>query len=276
MSKTRASKSPWFVLSLLACLALVPAAGLSQDWAGLSQQLKERCAKYHAEVKDLSLVMEMKGSTPQGEVTTAMKVFQKGEKSRAELKMQGMPGGGELPPAMADMKIIVIRDGTKTWMISPMTGRMEIPEEQAKQYKNQWHCEDYIPAEADLAGSETVSGRDCYVLVVKDVSSLYARLWIDKQALHPVKTEMKPQDGKTMTVLFSDYKALAGDWRFPYKTEMYQDKTLVSTMVVQSVEVNKGVSDELFDPDKVAVPDRNMMDMMKKTKGEDHPKEQQE
>jgi outer membrane lipoprotein-sorting protein len=276
MSKTGMSKSPWIVLLLLACLVLVPAAGFSEDWAGLSKQLGERCAKFHADVKDLSLVMEMKATTPQGEVATAMTVFQKGEKSRAEIKMQGMPGGAEMPPAMADMTILVIRDGKKTWMISPMTGKMEVPEEQAKQYKNQWYCDDYIPAEADLAGSETVSGRDCFVVVVKDPSSLYAKLWIDKKGLDPVKTEMKPLEGKTMTALFSDYKTLSGDWQFPYKTEMFQDKTLVSTMIVKSVEVNKGVSDDLFDAEKVKTPERNMMDMMKKTKGEDHPKEKQE
>jgi len=232
--------------------------------------------KFNAEVKDLSLVMEMTAQTPKGEVTTQMTVITKGAKSRAEIEMKSMPGGAEMPPAMAGMKTIVIRDGKATWMINPMTGKMQLPEEEAKQYQSQWYCDEYIPKDAEIAGSETISGRDCHVLVVKDDASLYSKLWIDKKTLDPVKTETKPDDGKTMIALFSDYKKLSGDWQFPYKTEMYQDKTLVSTMTVKSAEINKGVSDDVFNADKVEVKGPNMMDMMKKMKEQKEGEEKQE
>jgi len=84
-----------------------------------------------------------------------------------------------------------------------------------------------------------------------------------------VKIEAKPQDGKISTALFSDFKKLTGDWQFPYKTEMYQDKTLLSTMIVKSVAVNKGLSDDLFNPDKADAKGPSMMDMMKTQKKEE-------
>lgn len=267
MRKLRVSNSPWVVISLLACLVLVPAATFSQDWAGLSKQLRERCTKYHGDIKDLKFAADMKASTPQGDMTTGMTIFQKGEKARVEMQMQGMPGGGEMPPGMADMKIIVIRDGKSTWMISPMTGKMELPAGEAEKYQSQWNCDDYIPKDAEIGGSETVAGRDCFVLIVKDADSAYSKLWIDKETLDLMKSEMKPQDGKSMTGIFAEYKKISGDWKFPYRIEMYQDQKPISTMTVKSVEINKGLSDDLFNAEKVDVKDpRNMNEMMKKMK----------
>ena len=56
----------------------------------------------------------------------------------------------------------------------------------------------------------------------------------------------------------------------PFRTEMYSGKDLISTVVVKSVEVNKGLADDLFDPDKIkasAGPDmKGMMEQMKKMK----------
>ena len=269
MSRSRLLNPAWITLLLCACIVLVPAAGFSEDWAGLSKQLKDRCAEFNQDVKDLSLSMEMTTPSSKGDVTTQMAVFKHGEKYRAELQMQEMPGGGEMPPGMAGMTIIVINDGKSTWTINSMTGKMQLPEEEAEKYQGQWDCEDFIPQEAEIAGSETVSGRDCHVLVVKDETSPYAKLWIDKKTLDSVKIEAKPQDGKISTALFSDFKKLDGDWQFPYKTQMYQDKTLLSTMIVKSVAVNKGLSDDLFNPDKADAKGPSMTDMMKTQKKEE-------
>ncbi len=263
MRKKRVSNSLWIVLSLLACLVLVPVASFSEDWAGLSKQLHERCVKYNADVKDISIVMEMRAMSPEGDVVTAISAVQKGKKSRAEIQMQG-PGGADMPPGMADIKMTVIHDGKKTWMISPMMGKMEVPEEEAAKYQHQWSCDEYLPAEAEVAGSETVAGRECLVVVVKDKTLPYTKLWIDKKTLDPVKTEMKSEDGKTLSAIFSEYKKLTGEWNYPYKTEMFQDETLISTMIAKSVGVNTGVSDDLFNAEKLEAKGPDMNEMMKK------------
>ena len=50
----------------------------------------------------------------------------------------------------------------------------------------------------------------------------------------------------------------------PYKTQVFLDSRLISTTVVKSLEMNKGLSDDLFDPDKVEVKGFDMQEMMKK------------
>jgi len=52
-------------------------------------------------------------------------------------------------------------------------------------------------------------------------------------------------------------------WEMPYKMEIYIDDQLQSTMETKSVEINKGLSDDLFDPDKVEIRG-NMEEMMRK------------
>ena len=44
---------------------------------------------------------------------------------------------------------------------------------------------------------------------------------------------------------------------------MYDGGALAATMNVVTLDVNKGVSDELFDPDKVNIPSISIEDLMK-------------
>jgi hypothetical protein len=44
---------------------------------------------------------------------------------------------------------------------------------------------------------------------------------------------------------------------------MYSGNDLISTVVVKSIEVNKGLSDDLFNPDKVEAPGGSMEGVLK-------------
>lgn len=276
MKKLRTLNPVFVVLPLLACFILVPAAGYSQDWAGLSKQLRDRCAKFNQGVKDMTMTMEMTNVSSEGSFQTQATLFRKGDRFRAEVKMPKMPGGGDMPPEFAEMTTLVIDDGKGVWMINPMTGKIEVPSNETSKYRGQWDCGDYVPEKAEITGGETVSGRDCHVVVVKDATSSYARLWIDKKTLDLMKLEGKPQDGETTVTLFSDFKKVAGDWQVPHKTELYQKDKVVSTIIITSMEANKGLSDDLFDADKAQVKGPNMMDMMKKMKDQQKEEDKQE
>jgi len=54
-------------------------------------------------------------------------------------------------------------------------------------------------------------------------------------------------------VLFSDFREVADDIALPYKTEVYSDSDLISAVVITAVEINRGLADDLFDPDRVAM-----------------------
>lgn len=48
----------------------------------------------------------------------------------------------------------------------------------------------------------------------------------------------------------------------PYKTEMFLDEVQTTTVLTKFLEINKGLSDDLFDADKVEVSGPNIQEMM--------------
>jgi outer membrane lipoprotein-sorting protein len=255
------------VLALLACLAILPANGFAETWEGLSKRMIESCAKYTQGLRDLKWTIEMEVPSSEGLFKTTSVLYRKGDKSRVEVSMEGMEDAG-MPAGIASMKTIVISDGTNAWIVNPMMGKSQIPAEEGAKYRGQWACGDYLPVAAEIIGSEKAGGRDCYVLSVLDASSDYAKLWIDQKSFLLMKMEGKPQEGTASVIILSDYRKVSGDFEMPFRTEMYSGKDIISIAVVKSVEVNKGLSDDLFDPDKVKAsgPDmKGVMDQIKKT-----------
>ena len=113
-------------------------------------------------------------------------------------------------------------------------------------------------------GSEKVNGRDCFVVEVEEKEEFpFTRLWLDKKNLTMVKGESQASTGGKAVVLYSDFRKIKGDWEMAYKTQFFEDSRLVYTSVVKSLEINKGLSDDLFDPDKVEVKGPDMEEMMK-------------
>ena len=264
MRKSRSMKPAWILIWVFACFVLVPAVSSSADWAGVSKKLTDRCANYEKEIKDMTADMEMTTSTPDGAMTIGMKTYLKGEHFRGDIVMKEIPDAEGMSAGMVGMTMVVVGDGKQYWMISSMMGKQLVPEEEAQKYGTPWRCGEFIPGDGEIVGSETISGRDCHVVLVKDSTSEQAKLWLDKETLEPLKAEAKAQDEKHTIMLFQDYRKVVGDLRYPYKTEMYQEDKLVSTIIVKSVVMNKGLSDALFDPDKVEVKGPSMEDMMKK------------
>ncbi len=256
-------------LVLLVCLAILPAIGSAETWESLSKRMVESCAKYKQGLKDITWTMEMEVPSSGGSLKTTSTLYSKGERFRIEVTMEGVEEVG-IPAEMAGMKTIVVGDDKNAWIVNPVMGKSKIPVDEGAKYRGQWSCGDYIPVAAEIIGSEKVGGRDCYVLSVLDSSSDFAKLWIDQKSLLLAKMEGKPQEGVGSVIVLSDYRKVSGDFEMPFKTEMYSGKDLISTAVVKSVAVNKGISDDIFDPDKIpasAGPDmKDMMDQMKKMK----------
>jgi len=265
MKRSLALKPAVLVLSLFVCLFFGPIASHAEDWASLSKTLTDRCAKFDQSVKDISLTMEMTNSSSEGKLTTESVLYHKGDRFRAEVSMEGIEGA-DVPAELMHMKTVVIGDGKNIWMINPVMGKTQIPASTGNRYRGQWDCGDYLPGKAEVIGSETIGGHDCFIIAVKDEDSNYSKLWIDKKSSSLIKFEGKPQEGETTVALFSDFRKVAGDWELPYKTEIYSGKALASTIIMKSVEVNKGISDDLFNPDKVQSKGPGMMEMLKKMK----------
>ncbi|PJA61988.1 MAG: hypothetical protein CO162_03450, partial [bacterium (Candidatus Ratteibacteria) CG_4_9_14_3_um_filter_41_21] len=60
------------------------------------------------------------------------------------------------------------------------------------------------------------------------------------------------------------FRKIEGGWELPYRIEISMDGSPLYTSFIKSLEINSGLSDDLFDPDKVEVKGPNMQEMMKK------------
>ncbi|HVO76426.1 MAG TPA: outer membrane lipoprotein-sorting protein [Candidatus Bathyarchaeia archaeon] len=235
-------------VSLTLCFALAPAGCSALTWPELSKKMIDDCAKYERGIKDMTLTMEMSIPSSEGAMTSQSVLYRKGARFRAEVTLEGM-SGSEAPAETTSMKTIVINDGKDVWIIAPMVGKSRVPPEEGNKYRGQWTCSDYIPADAQVIGSEKIDGRSCYVLSVIDSTSDIAKLWIDQKDFLLVKLEGKAREGEAMTARFSDFRTVSGGLVLAHRIEMFSGADLITTTVIKSVEFNTGFSDDLFDPD---------------------------
>lgn len=244
----------------LVSLVLGVSQGLTADWSSILKEARAKYAKFEKEIKDMTIVQETKMTTPQGEMTSGTKILKKGKKFRMETTMQM-----QMPGVHGGMKTITIFDGKDTWMISPMMGKRKLSAEEEKKYQTEKNWWEVISEKAKIVGTEKVGNRDSYVVEFKEGKEFpFTKIWIDKKNLFLAKAESKGPKGKTMLWVFSDFRKIKRDYEMPYKTEMYVGGKLMSTNLVKSIEINKGLSDDLFNPEKVKVKGFSMQEMMKK------------
>ena len=261
------------LIMILVSLALGVSHALAADWPSILKQGKAKYAKFEKEVKDMTIMQETKmviSEKDKKEMTSEMKILRKGEKFRMETKMQ-MP---DMPEAMGEMETVIIYDGEDLWMISSFLGKKKLSDEEAHEYQTERNWWDLISEKAKIVGTEKVDKRECYVVETKEEKEFpFTRIWLDKKSLDLIKGERKQPKEETMLWVHSDFKKVKGDWEMPYKTEIYTGEKLVSTSLVKSLEINKGLSDDLFDPDKVKVKGFDIQEMMKKMMQEEKEEE---
>lgn len=224
-------------------LVLMVGQVLAQDLATILEQAEANYAKFENEVKDMTILQEMKVVTPEGEMVSEIKMLKKGEKFRMETRIQ-MPEAPEMP---AGMETIIIYDGKDTWMISPFLGMKKLSGEEEKQYQKDRNWWKLVSEKAKIVGTEKVGERECYVVEIEQGAEYpFTRLWVDKKNLYLIKGESKGPKKETIIWILSDFKKVKGTWEIPYKTETYADGKLVSTSLVKTLEINQGLSDDLF------------------------------
>ncbi len=265
--KMKRNKVKWSVILLVVSVILFSAIGqaFSQSVSDILRKAESNYKNFNQDFKDMVMVFDAKIFTPEGKMTSEMKLFTKGEKSRSEIVMQ-FPEAAGMPEGMGSMQTIIIFDGQDTWMISSFAGKKKLTTEQAEeqmQYQTGMNWWRSISDKANYIGIERINNRECYVLEIEaGGDSLYSRIWVDKNNLFLVQTEGKNDSGETMRMIFSDFRKIKGNWELPYKTEGFLDEVQMMTILLKSFEINQGLSDDLFDVDKVEVSGPNMQEMM--------------
>jgi outer membrane lipoprotein-sorting protein len=261
------NKVKWSVILLVVSviLFLVVGQGFSQSVSDILREAEINYKNFNQDFKDITMVFDAKIYTPEGEMLTEMELFTKGEKSRSEIVMQ-FPEAAGMPEGMGSMQTIIIFDGQDTWMISSFAGKKKLTTEQAEeqmQYQTGMNWWRSISDKAKYIGIERINNRECYVLEIEaGGDSLYSKIWVDKNNLFLVQTEGKNDSGETMRMIFSDFRKIKDNWELPYKTEGFMDEVQMMTILLKSFEINQGLSDDLFDVDKVEVSGPNIQEMM--------------
>jgi outer membrane lipoprotein-sorting protein len=265
--KMKRNKVKWPVILLAVSIILLSAIGqgFSQSLSDILKEAESNYKNFNQEFKDMAIVFNAKIFTPEGEMTSEMKLFTKGEKSRSETLMQ-FPESAGMPEGMGSMLVVAIFDGQDAWMISPFTGKMKLTDIQAEeqmQYQTGMNWWRFVSDKTKYVGIEKIEGRECYLLELEiERESPYKRMWVDKGRLFLVQAEGDSSDGNKVRTTFSDFRKAKGSWELPYKIGVFINEVQTMTVLTKSIEINQGLSDDLFDVNKVEVSGPNMQEMM--------------
>ncbi len=267
MLKSKVSKCLLIVLCLF-----VTGNVFAITWDELKGKIEAKYGGFSDEIKDVEMVMESetKGMEGMEEVgPSEIKMFMKGEKYRMEMKMN-MPEGSGMPAGMGGMTNIMIFDGKDLWTVNQFTGKQKLPADTDASTRNEFNWWEDMPEKGKVIGSEKVGDRDCYVVESwsKENKEDKIKGWVDKKALLLVQREFQGAKGETFKITNSNFKKVE-KWEMPYTTEVFADGKLISKNTIKTLNINKGLSDDLFDADKVSAGTPGMpgmKDMMKKFK----------
>jgi outer membrane lipoprotein-sorting protein len=261
MLKCKVSKCLLIVLCLF-----VTGNVFALTWDELKVKIEAKYEGFYTEIKDMEMIMESETKGMEDAGPSEVKMFKKGEKYRMETKMN-MPEGSGMP---ADMKSIIIFDGKDLWTINQFTGKQKLPADASAAGKDQMNWWKDMPSKGKIVGSEKIGDKDCYIVETWDEKNKDNKIrgWIDKASLLLIQMEFKGGEGETFKIVNSNFKKVR-KWQMPYTTEVFAGGERMSKSTIKTLNINKGLSDDLFNADKVRMKGKgvpgmpNIKDMMK-------------
>lgn len=267
----------WFKAVMIPALILAFAGSvfpadraLADDFSKFIDKAKEKYEQYRSKVQDETVVQEMTTGSSTGEITSENTIYRKGGKMRIDTKMQ-MPEEARDAGMPQGMMNTVICDGADYWMVTPLTGKRKLGSHEAQAYRAEEYLWDLISDRARMVGSETMGERDCFIVeLVGGDDEPSSKVWMDKKTHMVLVVESGGVKGQEDRLVNSDFRKAEGGWEIPYKTEIFRGKRLISTLVVKSREVNTGLADDFFDPEKISpgkTGTRDLKEMIQKQAG---------
>lgn len=242
-------KSLFLILSLI--IAFFMFAESSEE---IAKALQDKYAGVESKINDIVLEQKLMTFDDDENVEMDMKMYSKADKFRLEtiisIDSEDMEDDGI---SINEMKTTIIGDGNKTWVIAPFVGKIEMEDddEQGEQveYAEMVFWWNDIGEDMELVREEKFDGKDCYVMQYSDDNEDENLVWVEKSTMNILK--MQDKNDAESYILFKDYKKLIDDSEIPYLVEAYDDGDKEMEMKVNNVKVNKGIDDDMFNPDKV-------------------------
>lgn len=246
-------------IAALAMLLLLAVPAHAYDIAELQRDMRAHIDKMMKEVGDVTLEQE---ATFEGASSlSGMKAttYVKGDRWRSEAMMKG---SGKSP----DMEVTTLYDGTDVWsVVMGMKHRMPAGALGQAGPTSLWN---EFPEDAEVLGEETVNGRAAWKVRYATPKGAPGgqgptTAWVDKSTFMPIQIETK-SSGKPVRMVMSDFRKVKG-FEVAHLTEMFTDGEKTMTMKLVGIETNKGLSDDLFDAEKLSGGEgMDMNAMMKK------------
>ncbi|MEK9150242.1 MAG: outer membrane lipoprotein-sorting protein [Candidatus Desantisbacteria bacterium] len=221
---------------------------LSLDLQQLIEEAKARQRRFEKTTKDLAILQEATTFFSAKEIISEIRLFKKGKRWRLE----------SVVVKPMEKKTVLINDGKNIWMVTSL-GKRKLSEKESKGIQIEVNWWEIITGEAKIMGTERLEGKECYMVGMKEKGNLIM-MWIDKDDLVLIKTETRQGEDKSL-VEYSDFRKVGSSWKMPYRTTISQNNEVISTVTTKSIEINKGLPNKLFDPNKEKDP--KMLDLLK-------------
>lgn len=154
------------------------------------------------------------------------------------------------------MEIVTVFDGEKGYMINPLMGMaepMELPADQVASVKNNNMFrnqlqESFKAGKLTLVGSEDVSGKPAFKLMVSVDGGAPVYYFIDKESFLTIKTTTTvTQMGQEMEVesVIKEYSDINGV-KFPKLTISFVNGMEAGSTVLEKIELDKPIEDSVF------------------------------
>lgn len=248
-------------LTTIVMLALFAAPAHAYDIADLRRDMRAHVDKMMKEVGDVTIQQEATfEAAKSGMSGMNATTYVKGNRWRSEAVMKG---SGESPA----MEITSLFDGTDMWSVT-MGMKHKMPKGAAGQNgpSGLWS---ELPEGTKVIGEEKVGGRDAWKVQYEAAKGAPGSgdgpttVWVDKSTFMPIQME-SGAPAKPVRMVMSDFRKVKG-YDIAHLTEMFTEGKKTMTMKVLKIETNKGLSDDLFDPEKLAGGEgMDMNDMMRK------------
>ncbi|MBL8343300.1 MAG: hypothetical protein JNL30_17670 [Rubrivivax sp.] len=241
----RAVRKGLAMLAMLAAATGGPAAAYSVE--DLQRDARAHHAKMMARLGAVRIVQVATFAAPGGAASDSRsEVWLKGEKWRVEGALS--MGGGSAP-----MQSTTLFDGKELWTLT-MGMKVKLPAGQGQApWTSAWSS---LPEGTRLVGSETFSGRACWMLeypqapanpVIRGAGR--TRVCIDKVQFILLMSE-SVLSGKTIRTTMSDFRTVKG-LDFPHATTTTSNGQTTMSSKVTRLDVGADMPDHLFDASKL-------------------------
>lgn len=217
------------------------------DGKTVATLMEARQDEVKRKIDDLTVVqtvtVENRGVTTVNKVTA----YVKGEKSRTEIVATNPAAPENVPEAYKKVTSLIIGDGVERWSFHSIRGVQKIgaDAEGALTVGGPKRLVAQLADGATVEGEETVNGRATWKIAYR-VGTTPVTLWLDKNDFFPVRQEWA-EEGVKVAQFSDDFIATDAGVDLPRRTVTMRDGKESAVTLVESVVINSGLDDTLFD-----------------------------